>query len=435
MIRNITVLIAIILFGNSILSSQDSTLVFKKTRHRFAQSSFGVYQNFIPSYKAKIPSTVLANGDLDFDATSQTMLSMSGLHFWGKVDFYVNISLFTLQNRKKYPRHFFSTGIETGLKYFVWKTPYTTIASPFVGVSFNSMDYKFYNDENTSGNKIDYVRAGFHAGFATIRKDKHYFQLSGSYYYNNEIAYYFSRNAPATLKLPPVSIKIGYRYVIDASLSDEPNYESGKTKETVEKLEREKSNYLNSFGVGIGQSSAFYIKENSSLFLDYPHLKGDKLADVFPELGLSYYHHKLDANINLSFRRIKREIDGYQSSFKLKRLAFSLDMFKFLFDYHGFVPFIGISPSFEVLSANFTDSLNEIESSANKRQIKPGLIFGWDIRPNRLKTFALRTNLRFFPNLGFEDKNFTIRFHQLEFNFIQAVFYLNRMNLSRQKKE
>lgn len=64
----------------------------------------------------------------------------------------------------------------------------------------------------------------------------------------------------------------------------------------------------------------------------------------------------------------------------------------------------------------------------NENKIAYGLTFGWDIRPNNIQSWILRTNLRWYPNLAIElDQNSKVSFDNLEFNFIQLIIYPNRM--------
>jgi hypothetical protein len=104
-----------------------------------------------------------------------------------------------------------------------------------------------------------------------------------------------------------------------------------------------------------------------------------------------------------------------------------LEATKFLFDYHGFVPFVGPAISYEKLSF-----IEDFEGNRTQdKQIEKfgyGLTFGWDIRPNRIQTWILRTNLRWFPNLSLEvEPGSNISFDNLEFNFIQLIIYPSRM--------
>jgi hypothetical protein len=95
-------------------------------------------------------------------------------------------------------------------------------------------------------------------------------------------------------------------------------------------------------------------------------------------------------------------------------------------DYHGFVVFIGPALSLEWL--NLTETKQQEVTIGNFRGLKPGITFGWDIRPNRLQAWYLRTNLRYFPNLGVrmpDDQH--VPFDNIEFNFIQWVVFPGRM--------
>jgi hypothetical protein len=102
-------------------------------------------------------------------------------------------------------------------------------------------------------------------------------------------------------------------------------------------------------------------------------------------------------------------------------------MFKFLFDYKGFVPFLGISPSYERLQVRVSEQEGGVLVDESAELLRMGIVFGWDIRPNNIQSMILRTNLRYYPGLHVDSGNYRFHFNQLEFNFIQVVFYLNRM--------
>lgn len=91
------------------------------------------------------------------------------------------------------------------------------------------------------------------------------------------------------------------------------------------------------------------------------------------------------------------------------------------------VPFVEPNISAENLSAVERDEPAHPQTYAF-RGLRPGLTFGWDLRPDRLQSLILRTNLRWSPNLNVTMGNGTKNtFEQLEFNFIQAVVYPQRM--------
>ncbi|MEZ4905645.1 MAG: hypothetical protein R2822_29725 [Spirosomataceae bacterium] len=101
-----------------------------------------------------------------------------------------------------------------------------------------------------------------------------------------------------------------------------------------------------------------------------------------------------------------------------------LETYKFLGDYHGFVPYIGPTLSYENLTFKDTDGSNIQPFQAQK--VALGVIFGWDIRISRAETWLLRTNLRYTPNLHLEAEGKKVMFDQMEFNFIQFVWFAGR---------
>ncbi|MDZ4678899.1 MAG: hypothetical protein SGI94_00570 [Saprospiraceae bacterium] len=429
MMRLFVSLCCLLFVSNTIIIGQEnSEVISPKTQHRFAQSGFGIYTGYAPAWETKVSGVAGSEPDkLSFAPRSATHLNISGMHFWGKVDFFINIPILNLQSGTRTTDY--ATGTETGFRYFLWKTPYTAKISPFVGMSFNSLNFRYLgktDDKSDDGSNYNKVSYPIHAGVSTIANKKHYFELSATWMYNNKATYYFDRVAASTLRLPPLQFRIGYRYLLDTTVSAEEDLLNGRTKEQEDRLG--KAGKLNTFSAAVGVSSTFFLKESTDVA---PYMGRHRGGNVFIEWGAGYYHHKLDAHLNLSYRSINSEISAYGSTLEFRRKALSLDLCKSLFDYKGFVPFIGISPGWERLEAIGGDALNPGTAfQAKEDQWKLGYIFGWDIRPNRLQSFLLRTNVRYFPGLTLQNEQTggkRYHFDQLEINFIQAVFYLNKL--------
>ena len=409
------------------LAGQQDSPINPKTRHRFAQTSVGLYYSHTPSQTMPFNEALNGQTDFQFLAQSQAAINISGLHFWGKVDFWINIPIWEHIHSLQ-PEYDFSRGVETGVKYFLIGNPYESIVSPFVGISLNNTKFQYLGADESPldrGTRLNKVRFPLHFGLSKILNNRHYLELSATYFYNNGIDYYFSREDQRSFGIVPLHLNLGYRYIFDFTVSAEESYQSGRTQQVVERLEKEKG--LNAFSVAVGPSSAFLLKNNTFNDSESPFLGQPKGVNSYVELGLGYYFHKMDAHLNLAYRNISNNSAAYGQEQWMNRRALSLDMYKFLWDYHGFVPFVGISPSLERLSVEVTegDASSLIDQSVE--QMRLGLIFGWDIRPDRLQSFILRTNLRYFPNLSVSDGSNRFNFDQLEINFIQAVFYLNRI--------
>ena len=116
---------------------------------------------------------------------------------------------------------------------------------------------------------------------------------------------------------------------------------------------------------------------------------------------------------------------AFDTKVTMNRTSLAIEGFKFLADYHGFVPFVG--PSIMI------DKLNYTENGTSVNQTKPvvGLVFGWDIRVSSTSSSVLRTNLRWAPNHHLKVNDNKVMFDHLEFNFIQYVHFIGRNNIYR----
>ncbi|MEL7362741.1 MAG: hypothetical protein AAFN13_11770, partial [Bacteroidota bacterium] len=132
-------------------------------------------------------------------------------------------------------------------------------------------------------------------------------------------------------------------------------------------------------------------------------------------------------NIGLAYRGYGTSTNAYGTTQSLRRRSVVFEVTKYLFDYHGFLPFVGPAVSYERLS--FEEAFEQQRTAdVDEEQVGYGLTFGWDIRPNRLQSWILRTNLRWYPTLSLsvaEDQD--IAFSNIEFNFIQLILYPNRI--------
>lgn len=372
-----------------------------KTRHRFAQLNLGMDFRFFPASQS--PSGLKNH--------AESRIIIGGTHFWGHMDFYVAVPLLSMGKSG------FSTGVETGACYFPWRIKHNKIR-PYMGVSMLSTQYK-------QGMGAELIRFNYPlmAGFV-FNHNNHLLTLGTGYRYKNSENYYVSRTEATPIKTHAFWVSVGYKFMLETTLSAEKNWQNGKTKRLTDTLAA--LNRLNGLTLAIGPSSAFFLKSSGHNAHVVPFTDNHKVT-VFPEFGIGYYWHKPDLQINLSYRKMKSEIGAYDFSQVGIRKALSFEAFKFFADYHGFAAFAGLAISYERLSITESDGQNP-SGTENYTGIKPGITFGWDIRPNRLQSWYLRTNLRYFPNLNVTmPGGKTIPFDQLEFNFIQLVVFPGRM--------
>ncbi|MEQ8927346.1 MAG: hypothetical protein RLO81_16115, partial [Fulvivirga sp.] len=155
-------------------------------------------------------------------------------------------------------------------------------------------------------------------------------------------------------------------------------------------------------------------KKNFSFFQD------DYSAAILPDFSFGRFFSKPDLNINLSYRTYGDKYEGFNSEIKIRRHSIGIESVKFLFNYHGFVPFVGPILSYE----NLKTTVNNIEYKDDKLAL--GITFGWDIRVTKTGSSLLRTNLRYYPNLHMNIEGEKMMFDHIEFNFIQWVQFIGR---------
>jgi len=384
-----------------------------KTRHRFAQLNLGLDYRFFSGASTQAYQLDMNNTLEPFKINNlhETRIIIGGTHFWGHADFFIAIPV------AYFGQSNFKTHVETGLKLFPWRIEDKKIR-PYFGASWLPSSYQQEKGASqwqsrfplTGGLVFNYKNQLLDFGFGAIPR--------------NSFNYYISETQSAVIKAQPLWFSIGYKYSIESTLGAEKDWISGRTQKLTDTLASMKR--LNGLTLAIGVSSAFFNRKSIHLENIAPYASQHKAANIFAEFGLGYYLHNPDIQFNLAFRTIKSSLTAYDFEQSIKRHALSVEAFKFLFDYHGFVPFLGPSLSYENLSVK--ETLYGNSDFGKFSGIRPGITFGWDIRPNRIQSWYLRTNLRYFPNLTVTmPTNLRMRFDQLEFNFIQLVLFPGRL--------
>lgn len=363
------------------------------TRHRFAQLTLG--------------TQVTA---LNTQATwgVQQQLIIGGTHFWGHADFLLAVPFYQLGDSKMKP------GVETAMRYFPWRITSRRI-SPYVGSSWQPMRYQFGD-----GAPLTLHRFPIGSGLQYLSK-QFLIGLHMNYFPQNSFNYSISREDIGALYHQKFSWSLSAKWMIESTLSAEKEWKSGRTAKLTDTLAKLKR--LNGLTFSVGISSATTL--GSVYQGGWNHLDQGKVMRVFPEFGVGYYWHNPDVQVNLAYRGYKLQSKAFGDESKWLRRSLGLEMFKFIGDYHGFVPFIGLMASYEQLGLAI-----EAEGKAGEKfedaGMHPGLVFGWDIRPNRLQAFYLRTTLRWHPTLELKGKGNYFELDQLEFNFIQLVIFPGR---------
>lgn len=398
--------------------------VEKQTRHRFAQLTLGIdYQtNFGGQTQFLNAAGQLESFELQ--STHKGRFLIGGTHFWGHADFYIAIPLFDPSYESNEQNILHTSGVETGFKYFPWKIKKRKIR-PYLG--FTIAPFRFLQDDERltypAGSEKTYTRLPLTSGL-TFNHGSHLLELGLLYNYDNKIDYHISRTEEVTIETPPLLVSFSYRYMLETTLSAEPSWESGRTAIVTQQLAEK--GVLNNFFIGLGLSSAWWLTQSAYNKAERPYLSTNGI-NIMGDFSVGYYWHRPDLDVSVNYRGYEGRQEAYGAVQKANRQSVGLEVKKYLMDYHGFVPFVGPIVSFEQLGFK-EDFEGQPTLDVHKNKLGYGLVFGWDIRPNRIQSFLLRTNLRYYPNLKLEvGENQTVAFDNMEFNFIQLILFPDRI--------
>ena len=129
--------------------------------------------------------------------------------------------------------------------------------------------------------------------------------------------------------------------------------------------------------------------------------------------------------LNMAMRRINHNLSGWGDQQSYRRTAVTIEAARSLFDYHGFVPFVGVGVSSESLSFQDRPS-GAVGRTVESTSLRPALLVGWDIRPTKTLPWIIRTSLRYTPGLKMNLAGQAVPAADLEFDFFQFVFYPKR---------
>lgn len=393
------------------------------TRYRFAEMYLGLDILHIPeSGRAFYNGRPAGNTQsLPIEPRTSPRFLIGGTHFWGHADFFISIPTTTFRHSNS--RGFTSSydpGIETGALFYPWALTEHNVR-PYASFSWAALHYRQTVRDDRQGPSFSRSRISLQAGL-TLRNKLGLWEVGASYLLNPSFSYPLSRTQFESVTLPRWNIKVAYKYLFDTTQSGPEN---GRMPERIEQFRRQGK--LSTFSVSLGISNAFALSSSPYNSQNRPFLENPVPAKVFPDLSAGYYMFEADAAVDLSFRSVVQSQEAFDVSQTLRRRSVALELFKFLGDYHGFVPFAGPFVSREYLSVEETD-LDQPVLDRSRNLFTAGIVFGWDIRPFRTPAVILRTKLRYAPWLSFSlpgQPDFW--FNQLEVNFIQLVLYPRRL--------
>lgn len=390
-----------------------------RTSHRFAQSSFGMDLCSMFGGNSVYAVNDSISQKFNINPSLSPRIHMGGLHFWGHIEFYFNINLIRFALKKDPVKVSSSVGDVVGLKIFPKAVKFGKPAI-YIGTGLTGIDYRQINNGQSTASYNKLVLPTSVGLF--YYKRKWGVDVSCTYIFNSNVDLYYTKKAHSTIHTPPFILNVGVRKLFETTASAEKDRKSGKSDSVFKMLRRNKK--LSSWFFGIAPSSAFYLREPSNNAATYDFM-GKGLNSIFPELGIGYYYDPLRVHSVITSRYVvlnKKAFDVHQ---RFERLAIGFESFWYFANYHGFVPYAGLNYSYEKLRFKETDNLGKKDFTYEG--FKPGIVIGWDIMVEKFQHITLRTNIRYFPNMGIDiGGSKKVWLDQIEFNFIEFVYYPGR---------
>ena len=387
-------------------------------RHKFAKTYFGISNYTSPN----LSNGTFLNSKGDIQQFSRNgflspAINIGATHFWGYADFYVSVNTTDIKFGNDDLDNGFRLGTFTGLRIYPIASEENTIR-PYLGYKFSPFRYK-QSDLSGQNYKYTQVKSVFDIGLG-IQLTNFYFMLEYGRLINPEFDIYLSRETVKQDMFPVNLFQLGLNYTIETtkSASTDANRKSNELFSS--------SNKWGLF-LAAGPSSSFPLISSNYITDLYSFLDDKSFPTIFPDIAMGYHFTKSDLITAFSFRPINQTRSAFGFEQKISRISINLETYKFFGDYHGFVPYLGFGLSHENIKISESDNGTNTPNSTHIT-FSPNIVFGWDIRPSvKGDWWILRTNLRYFPFLNFDRHGKKLSLQHLEFNFIQFIFYPQRL--------
>ncbi len=343
-------------------------------------------------------------------------VTIGGLHFWGHADCAVTFPLGAAERDAGALSSRLGTGVETRGRWYL-RPLRTDGVAPFVGGGLGAVDLQLGDGPRTYR-----MQPMGQAGFAW-RRGGTLVEAGWSARPALDLPYPVSRTTTTAVRPPSQSVFVGVHRLFETTASlAEPirRGDHGRRERALREAGR-----LSGPTLAAGVSSPILIGSGAFNRVARPFLAERPRGRAMPDLGLGWHFEEPQLQLNLAWRQMQFTTSAFAFTQRNERRSLALEAYRFLGDWHGFVPFVGPALSMERLRVRETDGGVGVTDVA-REVVAPGVTFGWDIRPTRSQAWVLRTNLRWFPSLRVPLPGGTQALDQLEFNFIQLVWYPRR---------
>jgi hypothetical protein len=343
-------------------------------------------------------------------------VAIGGLHFWGRADFAVLFPVGGNTIERDGVQTRLGSGVETRARLLV--RPLARSGwTPYAGVALGAAEVQV-----GEGPRIYQFRPVWQAGIAA-RVGRTLFDLGWSQRPGGTLHYPVARDRLVALDPAPHGLTLGVHRLFETTAPLAAEVQDGRQARR-ERRWRD-AGKLSGPSLALGATSLILTGGMAWNASERPWLAARPRARASLDLGAGWYDDRRDLHINAAWRRGHFTTSAFDFRQENRRTSVALEAYRFLGDYHGFVPFAGPVLSLERLSVEERDGAARV-TAASRTAVAPGVTFGWDIRPTRTQPWLLRTNLRWFPRLRVPVPGGEQTLDQLEFNFIQLVWYPRR---------
>ncbi len=431
MIHNVIVLILLLFFNLNLAQAQEY-IEDGQNRLNFANTYIEFGGQYNPSFNGYILGENNTIEPVSNSSSVVPTLNIGGIHFWGHADFYISIPLSQFNLTKNDKSTFtFNQSVVTGARYLPWAYKHNSIR-PYIGGSWAVVNFMQEDKVNLNQPLFTKNKMIFDAGFFYGKKNL-MLRLGANYYPNSKWNYPISNNTFQEIKTPNWGVNIGVSYSMETTRSkDMQSYNDLLNEYPTTSSPTINATKKGDWFVAIGPSSSFTLSNSEYNEVTYPFFNKKPISNSFIDVAIGYQLNKVGIITSLSYRNPKFTNNGYGVRQTIKKNSVVLEAYKFLTDYSGFTPYIGLNIGYSKIKYNEESNLNNYSESFTT--ITPGLTVGWDILPGKTQQwFVLRTNLRWIPFEKFSVKGIEFSQNQLEYNVIQLVFYPSRYRKSRKK--
>lgn len=405
-----------------------------KKRLNFAKTYFELGGQYSPNFSSGKLAANQSIQKVTNPASIVPYLNIGGMHFWGHADFFISIPLTQINLKKSDSSDFtLNQSVVTGGRFLPWAFKDNKIR-PFVGISWAVVSSKQENKQNSGQPIISKSKLIFDAGLL-YGKGNFMGRIGVNFYPTTKLNYPISSTRFEVLNTPNWSAYIGLVYAFETTRSKNMDAENAR----LNKFPRTSSPTMNAFKkgdwfIGIGPSTSF-ILGNSNYNNDFhPYFNKKPISNSHLDVSLGYQFNKKGLITALSYRNPRFTNEAFGTKQTIKKNSVVLEVYKFLTDYSGFTPYVGLNVALNKI--DYTKKSTTQDISVSKNMVTPGITFGWDILPGKTEQWmVLRTNLRWFPFEKLDLDNKTFSLNQIEYNVIQAVFYPSRYRNAKGKKD